>query len=228
MDKLEELQFKLRELSKFSVNFMPDHKSIPLHAFPTELRGYSEAMLNLAVCKKINPPEFAIDQARFMQVLGEDVCPKILAITEDCYFMEYLYPPELNEDSLVVQENILIHKVWDYGRIHGDPTLDNVLMTKQGFIRITDPIPPKWLRKPSILAVDHGKMLQSLLGWEVVLRGASYMQYTWPKFMNDYQTAQSAVFWAKVAVERIAKRDINDRITQWATHVALELEGICG
>jgi site-specific recombinase XerC len=46
--------------------------------------------------------------------------------------------------------------------------------------------------------------------------------------MNDYQTAQSAVFWAKVAVERIAKRDINDRITQWATHVALELEGICG
>lgn len=224
---LVKLHNKLRELSLISKNFIPDQERIVLHAFPTELRGYSDASLCLAVCKKINPPEFAIDQAIFMQFLGEDICPKVLGICEDCYFMEYLFPAELHVDSLVVQENFL-QQVWDRGIIHGDPTLDNVLMTKQGFIRITDPIPPHWLRKPNIQPVDHGKMLQSLLGWEVVLRGAPYIQYSWPKFMTtDYETASRAIFWVMISIQRIIGRDLNDRVTQWATIIGKELEALC-
>ncbi len=225
---IEKLQNRLREISEISLNYMPDHTQQILHAYPTDLHGYSEAKISLAVCKRVNPPEFAIDQAKFMQLLGTDVCPKILDIEYGYYYMEYLYPATLNEDSLVVQEKILIDKVWSREVIHGDPTLDNVLMTKQGFIRITDPIPRAWLRKPSILAVDRGKMLQSLLGWEVVLRGVPLLCYTWPRFMiHDYVEARDAVLWAKVAIERIAIRDINARITPWATLVAKELEELC-
>lgn len=246
--ELAKLQNKLRELSKISLNYMPDRGRPPLHAFPVELRGYSDASVSMAVCKKSDRPEFAVGQAYFMVYLGEEVCPKVLTICHDCYFMEYLYPAELQEDSLVVQESFLASKVWNrdpgwipkyvdnslpdwvLGRkcvIHGDPTLDNVLMTKQGFIRITDPIHPKMLRKPSIQAVDHGKILQSLLGWEVVLRGAPYIQYKWPEFMKDYDSAECAVFWAMVAVKRVAHRDMNDRITQWATIVGKGLEELC-
>jgi hypothetical protein len=116
----------------------------------------------------------------------------------------------------------------DTAVIHGDPTLDNVLMTKQGFVRITDPIPPRWLKKPSIVAVDHGKMLQSLLGWEVVLRGVPLIRYSWPNFMlNDYWEVRRAIFWAMVAVKRIAYRDISDRVTQWSTIIGKKLEVLC-
>jgi hypothetical protein len=219
------------------------------------MRGYSEATLSLAVCKRVRPAEFAIDQAKYMMYLGEEVCPKILAIDSDCYCMEYLYPAELSRDSLVVQERILDQYVWwrkyDWNNgvdsswreaiktkinvevpdwaldvpevIHGDPTLDNVLMTEQGFLRITDPIPPRWLNKPSIRAVDHGKIMQSFLGWETVLRGATHIEYDWPQFMLC-EEARSAVFWAMIALKRIAFRDITDSATQWSTMVAKELE----
>jgi hypothetical protein len=138
--------------------------------------------------------------------------------------MEYLHPAEFSRDSLIVQERFLEQNVWNRGKIHGDPTLDNVLMTRQGLMRITDPIPPQWLRKPSVIAVDQGKILQSLLGWEVVLRGVQLIEYDWPKFMSEYNTAKKSIYWAKVAVERIAKRDIFDSATQWATRVAEGLE----
>jgi len=111
--------------------------------------------------------------------------------------------------------------------IHGDPTCDNVLMTKQGFIRITDPIPPLWLNKPSILAVDHGKLLQSFLGWETVLRGMPPIEFTWPEFMTRYDSAMRGVFWAMVAIKRIAYRDISTNITKWANRLGKELEEIC-
>jgi hypothetical protein len=167
--------------------------------------------------------------------------------------MQFLFPVEHNAESLVVQEQLLAEHVWSHSNswviseleetklhieipnwaidevsvIHGDPTLDNVLMTADGFLRITDPIPPQWLGKPSIKAVDHGKILQSFLGWEVVLRGAPHIDYAWPKFMEENDTAKRAMFWAMVAVKRIAFRDMSDSITQWANRVAKELEQ-CG
>jgi hypothetical protein len=108
--------------------------------------------------------------------------------------------------------------------IHGDPTLDNTLVTKDGFIRIADPIPPHRLVRPSIRAIDHSKILQSLVGWEVVLRGNPYIEYAWPKFMEDYDTARRAVFWSTVALKRIALRNRKCNAGRWAIQMSEELE----
>jgi hypothetical protein len=108
--------------------------------------------------------------------------------------------------------------------IHGDPTLDNTLESRDGFIRITDPIPPHRLIRPSIRAVDHGKILQSFLGWEVVLRGEPYIEFDWPDFMLEYRTARRAVFWCIVSLKRIALRNSISHAGQWAIWMAKELE----
>jgi hypothetical protein len=117
---------------------------------------------------------------------------------------------------------------WAFGTfcvIHGDPTLDNCLMTEDGDIRITDPIPVQWLKRPSIRAIDHGKILQSILGWEVVLRGYPMIRYEWPDFMRDYETACRAVFWCLVALKRIHLRGKdNNQPALWAKHTAEELQ----
>jgi hypothetical protein len=106
--------------------------------------------------------------------------------------------------------------------IHGDPTIDNTLVTKEGCTRIADPIPPHRLIRPSIKAIDHSKLLQSLVGWEVVLRGAPYVEYAWPKFMEDYDTAMRAVFWGMVALKRIALRNSTSSAGKWAIQMAEE------
>jgi len=247
MANVDELQSKLRDLSKVSLEYRADYTPVP--HFATEFHGYSQAHISLAVFKRTEPPELALAQARFMDYLGPEVCPRIYAVNDDSYCMEYLYPVEFHHDSLIVQESFLERHVWcrevkvrdrdplfdtlplwvkePKCVIHGDPTLDNVLMTKDGMMRITDPIPPAFLRKPSIKGVDHGKILQSFLGWEVVLRGAPQIQYQWPNYMQDYDTAKRAIFWAMVALKRIAKRDIFDSATQWATRVGKGLEELC-
>jgi hypothetical protein len=116
---------------------------------------------------------------------------------------------------------------WAVGRpclIHGDPTLDNTLMTKNMSIRITDPIPPNRLIRPSIQAIDHGKMLQSLLGWEFVLRGIPRIEYDWPNFMWNYESARRAVFWVMVSLKRIALRNNTSQAGKWAERVAGEIQ----
>lgn len=108
--------------------------------------------------------------------------------------------------------------------IHGDPTLDNLLITRKGHIRITDPVPPNWLKKPSIIAVDHGKILQSFLGWETVLRGVPFQQYDFPRFMHQESSAKRAVFWCMVALKRLVFRGYNPNVTLWAKEIGRELE----
>lgn len=107
--------------------------------------------------------------------------------------------------------------------IHGDPTLDNTLITKENHIRIADPIPPHWLVRPSIRAVDHGKILQSFLGWERVLRGIPKVDFILPNFMEEYETARRAIFWCIVALKRIALRNNTSHAGQWAATIAEEL-----
>jgi len=108
--------------------------------------------------------------------------------------------------------------------IHGDPTLDNTLEGSDTFIRITDPIPPHRLMRPSIRAIDHGKILQSFLGWEVVLRGTPRIEFQWPTFMCSYESARRAVFWCMVALKRIALRNNTSNAGKWAESMAGELE----
>jgi hypothetical protein len=114
--------------------------------------------------------------------------------------------------------------------IHGDPTLDNTFRKIQEdkpiskSLRISDPIPPHRLVRPSIRAIDHGKMLQSFLGWEVVLRDAESISYRWPNYMLKYDTARRATFWAMVALKRIALRNSTPNAGKWAAQMAMELE----
>jgi hypothetical protein len=108
--------------------------------------------------------------------------------------------------------------------IHGDPTIDNTLCTVTGKIRIADPIPPHRLIRPSIKAIDHAKLLQSLLGWEIVLRGNPDVQFNWPEFMLSYETARRAVFWGIVALKRIVIRNKDSNAGAWAEEVSRELE----
>ena len=254
---LDGVHRRLRQIAKLCNEYRPDHKPTVFEGSPTEFRGYSEAEIKLAVCKKCPTVAFATDQAMFMEYLG--ICPEIYAVRAEYYCMEFLHPVEHNVDSLQMQEKILYHNVWtrmpewiqenelawrDHLRksikievpdwalekkcvIHGDPTLDNVLIDRKGGLRITDPIPPQYLGKPSIMPVDHGKILQSFLGWEVVLRGMEPIEYAWPLFMKHPSLACRAIFWAMVAIKRIAYRDMSDGITQWAKQVAKELEELC-
>jgi len=108
--------------------------------------------------------------------------------------------------------------------IHGDPTLDNTLMINNGSIRITDPIPPHRLVRPSIRAIDHGKILQSFLGWEVVFRGMPRVEFMWPSFMLDIDSAKRAVFWCMVALKRIALRNNSCNAGLWAQTIGEELK----
>jgi len=108
--------------------------------------------------------------------------------------------------------------------IHGDPSIDNTLEARHGGnIRITDPIPPHRLVRPSIRAIDHSKILQSFLGWEVVLRGVPRIEYDFPKFMQEYDTARRAVFWTIIALKRIALRNNTSNAGKWAERMGQEL-----
>jgi hypothetical protein len=253
-----EAQKKLRKIAALSDDYFA-----PMADWPRPIaimpKGYSDSTLTLWVNKKSERFGFAADQAVFMSYLGEQVCPKILAMNHTHYCMEYLNPAQLNTDSLLVVENLLEEFVWyrndsrwvntdEYAWrysiydnlgvdvpnwalgphcvIHGDPTCDNMLVRDTELV-ITDPIPPQWLNKPSIVAVDHGKILQSFLGWETVLRGIPLKEYTWPKFMYNNETARRAVFWAMIAIKRIAFRNMTPRITTWAKLVAEELDKLC-
>lgn len=53
---------------------------------------------------------------------------------------------------------------------HGDPTLDNLMRREDGTWVLTDPIPGS-PRVPKLLAVDLGKMLQSVYGYEDIKAG---------------------------------------------------------
>jgi hypothetical protein len=54
--------------------------------------------------------------------------------------------------------------------VHGDPTIDNVLMRSNGDIVLVDPIPASD-RMPGVIASDRGKIMQSLYGFEAIKNG---------------------------------------------------------
>jgi hypothetical protein len=56
-------------------------------------------------------------------------------------------------------------------RVHGDPTIDNLMLRqKTGELVIIDPLPATPYA-PDLLAVDLGKILQSASGWEAIRYG---------------------------------------------------------
>jgi hypothetical protein len=90
---------------------------------------------------------------------------------------------------------------------HGDPTFDNVMFREAtGEVVLIDPIPAA-AAVPDIRAVDLGKILQSLLGWEAV-RYADQTQQVWPHVLFDFMIdlkvneRKAVVFWAIVHIIR--------------------------
>lgn len=62
-------------------------------------------------------------------------------------------------------------KLTHVDRVHGDPTLDNLMRHTNGRLKLTDPIPASE-KMPALAAHDLGKLLQSAwLGYEWTLRG---------------------------------------------------------
>jgi hypothetical protein len=218
------------------------------------MAGHSHARLSHAVYKYDGTSGYLSKQATFMQHLGEKICPKIIAVNDSGYCMEYLSPAPYFPITACILEDILDQHVWgrrpppyipwkdklaesinisreqleaytrnaDYCLIHGDATIDNLLIAQDCSYRVTDPIPPLYLTRPSIKAVDQGRILQSILGWEVVLRGVPQIEYTWPKFMQELDSALCAMFWCMVVLRRIAVKD-NSNAGKWAQRISEEL-----
>lgn len=256
---LEQLQSRLRDLSKLSTEYEPILR--PSNGSPRELAGYSPAFLYHAVYKtvvKADPNferecQYILDQAVYMEQLGPSVCPKILHVSPYGYYMPYLRPVVPAVEHACIIEGILSHHLWirppaaykgpwrkeiketvgveipDWAMdgyrclVHGDATIDNLLLNIDGCYLITDPIPPKYLNRPFIAAVDWGRILQSILGWERVLRGIPLIQYRWPQFMEYEESAWKATFWCMVTLKRIGRK-YDSTPGQWAGRVAEELQ----
>lgn len=62
------------------------------------------------------------------------------------------------------------------GLTHGDPTLENVMRRANGDIVLIDPI-PSTPAVPDYLAVDTGKILQSILGYEAIRYATSTQRW---------------------------------------------------
>jgi hypothetical protein len=103
---------------------------------------------------------------------------------------------------------------------HGDCTAENTLA--RGYARSDVFIDWQWQRRPFIpahRAVDYGKLMQSLLGWETL--GTANHQ----EIKELLRRCPDAWFWCGVHLERILKRSTNAAVTQWCeTNVRLCIE----
>lgn len=88
------------------------------------------------------------------------------------------YDPDGKQQSLRIKLRTLFDSIhWDElptCLTHGDPTFDNVMFRERtGELVIIDPIPAT-PAVPDVRAVDFGKILQSMLGWERIRYGHIY------------------------------------------------------
>jgi len=108
--------------------------------------------------------------------------------------------------------------------IHGDPTLANVMLRRNGDIILIDPIQP-YLKIPQLADVDRGKLLQSATGWEHQLdpvwadRHPSMIEAVVCK-LNRLETLR-AWFWAMVHYSRIIPYAKDKKMADWAKNSAL-------
>lgn len=100
-----------------------------------------------------------------------------------------------------------------YRLIHGDPTLANLLVRRTGAepLRvITDPMPRAQHRReiPSRVEVDHGKLVQSAMGWERILgvAEAPLQQADVVLAQLDHADQGRALLWGAIHLERLRRR----------------------
>jgi len=112
-------------------------------------------------------------------------------------------------------------------RIHGDPTLSNMLFDSYGQVHIADPIEPRG-KMPGFISVDIGKLMQSVAGWEHLTIGAPIFEaMAVQRFCSQFSTPHlvRGLFWLMIHALRIlpyAKGSSCDHtmISWWATEVA--------
>lgn len=203
----------------------------------------------MAVIKR--SPNVALEAQQCI-ALGERVCPVVYAVTDKFYIMEHMQPSGVvrREDLPRAIHWLLLENVWrkpmknrlwthqfssyvgwsvpeqildeHWVLTHGDPTIANVMFTQDGQLRLIDPRVTEYI--PSMRAVDEGKILQSMLGWETVLACEEPCVWNDPPTYDD----RRVVWWTAVHARRILLREILkpepcQAILAWAANV----EGEC-
>ena len=235
------------------------------------LMGNSGATIHLGLrsVEKIGGRQDLMREAGLLQILGEDVCPKLIGILPDKsgYVMERCVPctPLCGDDEyfwiLDHVLDILQNMVWTWAadstndkwrteirswtqeyapwipdwlkteattldmvcRMHGDPTLSNVLFRKQrpmenDQLLIGDPIPSRPC-VPSSHLVDYGKLIQSCMGWEHVLDDAwaepSPKVLEWMLRQIPRRILLPSLFWGAYHCARIGVTATDEKRRTW-------------
>jgi hypothetical protein len=84
----------------------------------------------------------------------------------------------------------------EYGLTHGDPTYDNVML-RHGEVVLIDPLPAT-TAVPDLIAVDRGKMLQSVMGFEMVRYGDRSFDGAQLPYIIDENEYRAALYWCAV------------------------------
>lgn len=96
-----------------------------------------------------------------------------------------------------------------YSCIHGDPTLANLMM-RHGKCILTDPMPRLAYRReiPNRKEVDHGKIIQSCVGWENMLGCEHAFDNQEDLFLNWIKPSERplALLWAAIHLARLGRR----------------------
>lgn len=208
--------------------------------------GRSGARLSLVVRKEGNGLS---EEAAYCHALG-DVAPRIFACSDGAYYMELLQQAPRKPDLPRRVEALLGSRVWCYKpiypnqwcetmldglvgipipnyaypddlcRVHGDPTLANTLIRADHGLVIADPVPPR--RVPQIQEIDEAEILQSMLGWEVVISGVEPVVWEPCDFMLRYEN-HSVLYWCGVALLRARQHEKHQHVISWIDTVAPQL-----
>lgn len=119
---------------------------------------------------------------------------------------------------------------------HGDMTMCNtmirVLDSGDFDVVFVDPVYPE--RVPQIAVTDHARIVQTMLGWEIMTGfmhdpGDDFGWWPLPGFFHENETRLRVLaFWTYVVMARIeASRSVTEEERRWARHLRDELGRAC-
>lgn len=105
------------------------------------------------------------------------------------------------------------------GRTHGDSTVSNAMRRGDGTLVIIDPLPPK-PHVANCREADMGRILQSAMGWEVLMYGEEPVEWMAPYFWFDDQLRRAALWWCGATARRIMVNEQREAVLAWCTEIA--------
>lgn len=117
---------------------------------------------------------------------------------------------------------------------HGDPTFENVMRRAHTLV-LTDPLPDRVLsgELPSVRALDLGKVLQSVIGYEYVksgtvgsIHGLEFSSWTWDVVRRFFSVKEMhlAEFFLCVHVARLIPYQPDSQVDLWEQALEILLE----